>query len=274
MNARRTARFRSRAAGTAIAAALALGIAAAPAQAAPTPTVVLVHGAFADSSGWSDVADRLAADGIAVRTFDTPLRGIANDAARLTEFLAGIDGPIVLVGHSYGGAVITNTHDPDVTANVFVAAYAPERNQLLAELVNPLAHPGSLLLPPALLVKPVADPAGPAGVNLDAFVTEPFFREVFCQDVAPAKAAEMYRNQRTLAATANLERTGDPSWADTPSWYLVSTEDRVIPPALQRETAQRVAPGRTAEVAASHASYVSQPDAVAGIVAEAARAAG
>lgn len=255
--------------GTLVAAAfLALsGLAtAAPAQAADRPTVVLVHGAFADSSGWADVAARLTADGYPVRTFDNPLRGPAYDSRALEQFLAAVAGPIVLVGHSYGGVVITNTHDPDVRANVYIAAFAPERGQRMLELLNPILYPGSLLLPPALLAGPVPDPASPAGVNLDAFVTEPFFREVFCQDVAPAKAAEMFRHQRSAAVVTNVEPTENPSWATTPSWYLVSGQDRVIPPALQRATAARVAPDRTREVDASHASYASQPSAVADIV--------
>ncbi|MGW4371864.1 alpha/beta fold hydrolase, partial [Nocardia takedensis] len=162
--------------------------------------------------------------------------------------------------------VVTNTHDPDVRAEVFVAAFAPEQNQTMLELLNPLAYPGSLLLPPALLAGPVPDPASPVGVNLDAFVTEPFFHDVFCQDVPPAKAAEMFRHQKSAAVVSNFEPTENPSWATVPSWYLVSRQDRVIPPALQRATAARVAPGRTREVDASHASYAAQPAAVADIV--------
>ncbi|MGN2638916.1 alpha/beta hydrolase [Nocardia takedensis] len=255
--------------GTAVAAAL-LGLTglatAAPAHAAEQPTVVLVHGAFADATGWADVAAQLTADGYPVRTFDNPLRGPAYDSNKLEQFLAGIDGPIVLVGHSYGGVVVTNTHDPDVRAEVFVAAFAPEQGQLMLELLNPIPYPGSLLLPPALLAGPVPDPASPVGVNVDAFVTEPFFREVFCQDVPPAKAAEMFRHQKSAAVVTNLEPTENPSWATVPSWYLVSRQDRVLPPELQRATGARVAPGRTREVDASHASYASQPGAVADIV--------
>ncbi|UGT63071.1 alpha/beta hydrolase [Nocardia asteroides] len=136
----------------------------------------------------------------------------------------------------------------------------------MLELLNPIPYPGSLLLPPALPAGPVPDPTSPAGVNLDAFVTEPFFREVFCQDVPPAKAAELFRHQKPAAVVTNLEPTDDPSWATVPSWYLVAGQDRVLPPALQRDTAARVAPGRTREVAASHAAYVAQPGAVADIV--------
>ncbi|MFC8042562.1 alpha/beta fold hydrolase [Nocardia sp. NPDC057353] len=265
MNSRRT-----RAAFAAALLAVAGLATAAPAHADDRPTVVLVHGAFADESGWSEVAAQLGADGYPVRTFDNPLRGPAYDSERLAEFLDGIDGPIVLVGHSYGGVVVTNTHDPDVRANVYVAAFAPQQGQLMLELLNPIPYPGSLLLPPVLLAGPVPDATSPVGVNLDAFVTEPFFREVFCQDVPQAKAAEMYRNQKPAAVVTNLEPTGNPSWATVPSWYLVAGQDRVLPPALQRDTAAKVAPGRTREVAASHAAYVSQPGAVADIVREAA----
>ncbi|WP_216910590.1 alpha/beta fold hydrolase [Nocardia noduli] len=205
MNSPRTARLRSAAAAlTACLAIVAPPAALAGAQPA-APTVVLVHGAFADPSSWAAVADQLAAQGIPVRTFDNPLRSVAGDAAALTAFLDGIDGPIVLVGHSYGGAVISNVHDPDVKANVFT----------------------------------------------------------------PAVAADLYAHQRTAALQANLEPSGPPSWAHTPSWYLVSTRDRVIPPALQRMMADRAAPGRTGDVDASHVSPVSRPDRVTAVIRDA-----
>ncbi|WUI35598.1 alpha/beta hydrolase [Nocardia sp. NBC_00416] len=245
------------------------GLAAAPAAAATTPTVVLVHGAFADAGGWADVAAQLSASGYPVRTFDNPLRGPAGDAARLTDFLAGIKGPIVLVGHSYGGVVITNTHDPDVRANVYIAAFAPDRGEFVQGLLNPITYPGSRLLPPALQLTAVPDTSSPVGAGVDGYISRDYFHEVFCQDVSPAVAADMFAHQKSAALVANLEPSGDPSWSDTPSWYLVSRDDRVIPPALQRMMAGRAAPGHTAEVDASHVSLVSQPGRVTALVREA-----
>ena len=267
MNSRSTYRRRLFATATAFLALTAM--AAAPVGAAPpaTPTVVLVHGAFADSSSWVKVVEELSAQGIPVRTFDNPLRSVSGDAASLTAFLATIDGPIVLVGHSYGGSVISNVHDPDVTANVFVSAFAPAEGEILQLLLNPFMYPGSLLLPPAVLVTPVVDSTSPVGI--DGFIPEVFFHQVFAQDVTPAVAADMYTHQKTAALQANLEPSGPPSWTQTPSWYLVSTQDRVIPPALQRMMAGRAAPERTAEVDSSHASPVSRPDRVAAVVRDA-----
>nr|WP_124711128.1 alpha/beta hydrolase [Gordonia insulae] len=251
-----------------------LGLAAPPAHAADPgkPTIVLVHGAFADSSGWRDVAATLRGEGYPVQTFDNPLRGPAHDSALLEKKLATISGPIVLVGHSYGGAVITNTHDPDVVANVYIAAFAPERGEFVQGLLNPITYPGSRLLPPALQLKVVDDPSGPGGKNLDGYIARPYFHEIFAQDVSTATAADMYAHQKSAALVANLEPSGDPSWRKVPSWYLVSRQDRVIPPALQRFMASRAAPGRTSEINAAHASLVSQPDAVAAVVVKAAGA--
>ncbi|WP_067652086.1 alpha/beta fold hydrolase [Nocardia harenae] len=266
-------RLRRLAAAVAVSAAV-LGLAAAPAAAQPgaTPTVVLVHGAFADSSGWRDVAAQLSAQGYPVRTFDNPLRGPAHDSAALERALAGIAGPIVLVGHSYGGAVITNADDPDVVANVYIAAFAPAQGEFVQGLLNPIIYPGSRLLPPALQLGVVADATGPGGSNLDGYIAEPYFHEVFAQDVDAATAAEMFDHQKSAALTANLEPSGAPSWSSVPSWYLVSQQDRVIPPALQRFMASRAAPGTTTEVDAAHASLVSRPDVVTGVVVAAARA--
>ncbi|WP_262365398.1 alpha/beta fold hydrolase [Gordonia sp. OPL2] len=245
----------------------------APANAAPTtkPTIVLVHGAFADSSGWRDVAATLRTQGYPVQTFDNPLRGPAHDSALLEEKLTTIPGPIVLVGHSYGGAVITNTHDPDVVANVYIAAFAPQRGEFVQGLLNPITYPGSRLLPPALQLKVVDDPTGPGGKNLDGYIARQYFHEIFAQDVSTATAADMYAHQKSAALSANLEPSGDPSWRKVPSWYLVSRQDRVIPPALQWFMASRAAPGRTSAIDAGHASLVSRPGPVTAVIVAAAQ---
>ncbi|MEE3850252.1 alpha/beta hydrolase [Gordonia sp. LSe1-13] len=261
--------------GVFIVVGIVLGLfgASAPARAVePKPTIVLVHGAFADSSGWRDVAATLTAAGYPVQTFDNPLRGPAYDSALLEKQLSTITGPVVLVGHSYGGAVITNTHDPDVVANVYIAAFAPERGEFVQGLLNPLTYPGSRLLPPALQLKIVDDASVPGGKNVDGYIAEPYFHEIFAQDVDAATAADMYAHQKSAALVANLEPSGDPSWRKVRSWYLISGQDRVIPPALQRFMASRAAPGRTAQIDAGHASLVSRPDAVSAIVLAAAGA--
>ncbi|HEY9313123.1 alpha/beta hydrolase [Williamsia sp.] len=252
----------------------ALCFSAVPANAQPSakPTIVLVHGAFADSSGWRDVAATLTAEGYPVQTFDNPLRGPAHDSAQLEKQLTTISGPIVLVGHSYGGAVITNTHDPDVVANVYIAAFAPARGEFVQGLLNPITYPGSRLLPPALQLKVVEDETGLGGYNVDGYIAEQYFHEIFAQDVDAVTAADMFAHQKSAALVANLEPSGDPSWAKVPSWYLVSQQDQVIPPALQRFMASRAAAGHVTEVDASHASLVSRPGEVAATILTAATA--
>ncbi|MGA9870753.1 MAG: alpha/beta hydrolase [Rhodococcus sp. (in: high G+C Gram-positive bacteria)] len=248
----------------------------ASAQAAEEPTVVLVHGAFADSTGWRDVTTQLTAQGYPVQTFDNPLRGPRYDANQLQRQLDTIAGPIVLVGHSYGGAVITNTYDPDVVANVFVAAFAPDQGELVQGLLNPITFPGSRLLPPALQLTAVDDPTGTgiAGKNVDGFIAEPYFHDTFAQDVGPSVAADMFAHQKSAALVANLEPSGAPSWRTVPSWYLVSQQDRVIPASLQRFMASRAAAGNITEIDSSHASLVSHPADVTVVIVAAAHTGG
>lgn len=254
-----TALFRSLALCAVLAAPALLPATAA----AEPPTVVLVHGAFADPTSWDGVAADLRADGYRVVVPDNPLRGPASDAAAIERVLDGIDGPIVLVGHSYGGAVVTNVADPDVTALVYVAAFAPQQGEPTQLALDPIRYPGSRLLPPAL-----AGTARDGG--LEAYVDPARFHEVFAQDVDEATVADMIAHQRTLALTANLEPSGPASWTTTPTWYVVAAEDRVIPPASQRAMAARMG-AEISEVAASHACLVSAPGAVADVIAEAAR---
>ncbi|MFB8005265.1 alpha/beta fold hydrolase [Nocardia sp. NPDC056000] len=227
------------------------------------PTIVLVHGAFADATSWDGVAAALRADGYRVMLPDNPLRGPANDAAAIEQVLAGIDGPIVLAGHSYGGAVITNVHDTDVKAMVYIAAFAPQQGEPIAIAMDPFRFPGSQLQPPALALTPM-------GSGIEGSVAPDSFNTVFAQDVSSATAANMITHQHSIAATALLEPSGPASWATTPTWYLVSASDRVIPPAAERFFAQRMG-AHTAEVDASHASLVSQPGVVAAFIEQAAR---
>ncbi|WP_280319206.1 alpha/beta fold hydrolase [Nocardia wallacei] len=247
---------------TAVSAA-AIAVVGAPVDAEIVrPTIVLVHGAFADATSWDDVAAELRADGYRVVVPDNPLRGPGSDAAVIEQALAGIDGPIVLVGHSYGGAVITNVADPDVRALVYIAAFAPAPGEPMFSAIDPLRFPGSRLLPPALSLTVTNG-------GLDGYVDPAHFHQVFAQDVGDVTAANMIAHQRSIAAAANLEPSGPAAWSTTPSWFLVSADDRVIPPAAQRFMAQR-AGSHTTEVAASHASLVSRPAAVVAVIEQAA----
>ncbi|MET8797164.1 alpha/beta hydrolase [Nocardia sp. NPDC004568] len=252
-----------------IIAVVATASVAMPAWAAPRPTVVLVHGAFADPTSWDGVAARLRGQGYAVLTPENPLRGPAHDAAAVQRTLDTVDGPIVLAGHSYGGFVISNLHDPDVVSMVYVAAFAPSQGEVAQQALDPVRFPGSQLLPPALQVKVVDDPQGIAGRNLDGYVAPDYFHDVFVQDVDDATAADMLAHQKSIALAANLEPSGAPSWSGVPTRYLVSAQDRVIPPASQRFMAGRMG-AQTTELDASHASLVSQPDAVAAAIVTAA----
>ncbi|MGK8552950.1 alpha/beta fold hydrolase [Nocardia gipuzkoensis] len=249
-------------------AALAIALAAVsggPAQAQTSPTIVLVHGAFADTTSWNSVAALLRGRGYRVVTPDNPLRGPAYDAAAVQRALDTISGPMVLVGHSYGGFVISNVHDPQVESLVYIAAFAPVQGEIAQAALDPIRFPGSQLLPPALQVKVVDDPQGIAGKNIDGYVAPASFNAVFAQDVDAETAADMVAHQHSIAVAANLEPSGPPSWPATPSWYLVSAADRVIPPSSQRFMAQRMG-ARTSEIDASHASLVSRPDDVAAVI--------
>ncbi|MGW4119581.1 alpha/beta fold hydrolase [Nocardia sp. NPDC004711] len=251
-----------RATFTAAALGAALATSAAPAHAeAVRPTIVLVHGAFADATSWDGVAAELRADGYRVVVPDNPLRGPANDAAAIERTLASIDGPVVLVGHSYGGAVITNIHNANVKALVYIAAFAPQQGEPIAIAMDPFRFPGSQLLPPALALKPSES-------GLDGYVAPESFNSVFAQDVSPSTAASMIAHQHSIATTALLEPSGPASWTTTPTWYLVSAADRVIAPVAERFFAQRMG-AHTAEVDASHASLVSRPDVVAAFIEQA-----
>jgi pimeloyl-ACP methyl ester carboxylesterase len=236
------------------------------------PTIVLVHGAWADASSWSGEIKRLQADGYTVDAPPNPLRGLPQDSADLADYLATVPGPIVLVGHSYGGAVITDaaTGNPNVKALVYVDAFVPAEGETLQQLVG--AQPGSVLA--------VADPTtvfnvapyfgAPAG-DVDTYLKPSLFHADFAADVSARKAAEMAATQRPLTASATVEPSSAPAWKTIPSWYLVGTADKVIPPAEQLAMAQR-ARSHITSVRASHASLVSQPDAVVQLVLAADRA--
>lgn len=233
------------------------------------PTIVLVHGAFADASSWNGVIKRLRQEGYPVIAPANPLRGLAGDAEYLRSVLTSLHGPIVLVGHSYGGAVISQAAvgDPRVKALAFVAAYAPAVGESALGLSS--KFPGSTL-GPALKNVPFPLPGG--GTGTDQYIKADKFHDQFAADVPTSVTDLMAATQRPVAASALTEKATKAAWKTIPSWTLITTEDRNIPPASQRFMAQR-AHAHTIEVRASHAVAVSRPDAVTRVIEQAARAA-
>ncbi|MGW1798300.1 alpha/beta fold hydrolase [Streptomyces sp. NPDC001984] len=231
------------------------------------PTVVLVHGAFADSSSWKGVVKRLMDEGFPVVAAANPLRGLSSDAAYLKHILADIDGPVVLVGHSYGGAVISDAAvgADHVKALVYIAAFLPEKGESATELAG--KFPGSTL-GEALLPVPITLPDGSQGTDL--YIEESKFHDQFAADVPENTTDLMAVTQRPVTSAALEEGASEPAWKTIPSWVLVATEDRNIPSKLQTFMAER-AEAHTVQVRASHAVSVSRPDAVARIIEDAAR---
>jgi pimeloyl-ACP methyl ester carboxylesterase len=221
--------------------------------------VVLVHGGFVDGSGWHGVYDVLKKDGYKVSVVQNPTASLADDVAVTKRMLAAQEGPAILVGHSYGGVVITEAgNDPKVAALVYIAAFAPDRGESVSSLIkNP---------PPGAPVPPILPPQ-----DGFLFLDRTKFQASFAADVS-ADAAEFMADSQVPWGVAALDGpVSEPAWRTKPSWYLVSTEDRMIPPDAQRAMSQR-AGSTLVEVKGSHAVYVSQPMAVADLIAKAASA--
>jgi pimeloyl-ACP methyl ester carboxylesterase len=219
--------------------------------------VVLVHGGFVDGSGWQGVYDALRKNGYAVSIVQNPTTSLADDVAVTKRALAAQDGPAILVGHSYGGVVITEAgNDPKVAGLVYIAAFAPDKGESVAALIkNP---------PPGAPVPPILPPQ-------DGFLLldRAAFRASFAADVAPDAAAFMADSQVPWGLEALNGAVSEPAWRTKPSWYLVATDDGMIPPDAQRAMSKR-AGSTVVEVKGSHAVYVSQPRAVADLIAKAA----
>jgi pimeloyl-ACP methyl ester carboxylesterase len=223
------------------------------------PTVVLVHGAFAESASWNGVVERLHAKSLEVVAVANPLRSVAGDAAYVRDVIAGLGKPVVLVGHSYGGLVITEAAagNEAVVGLVYVAAFAPEHGE--SALALSVQFPGSSL-GEALVAYPVSTGGKEFAIRQDVF------HHQFAADVSPTQAALMGATQRPVTETALAEGlpTTAPAWKDTPSWFVFGDQDLNIPVAAHRFAAKRAGSRDTREVAGcSHAISVSNPDAVA-----------
>jgi pimeloyl-ACP methyl ester carboxylesterase len=221
--------------------------------------VVLVHGGFVDGSGWKGVYDLLTADGFKVSVVQNQTLSLESDVETTRDVLDQQDGPALLVGHSYGGAVISEAGSHDSVAGLaYICAFAPDRGQSVSTLLAdaPPDAPAPPILPP---------------VDGFLFLDREKFAAAFAADVPAAEAAFMADSQVPWGVEALNGQVSEPAWRSKPSWYLVTTEDRMIPPALQRTMAQR-AGATISEVSGSHAIYVSQPGAVAKLITEAARA--
>ena len=234
------------------------------------PTIVLVHGAWADSGSWNAVAALLQAAGYTVDAPPNPLRGLSYDASYLADFLSTISGPVVLVGHSYGGMVITNaaTGNPNVRALVFDDAYIPAATDTLLGLTS--AEPGSCLAVSPAPFNVVPYPGAPSG-DVDLYVKQSVFPGCFANGLPAAKASVLAATQRPLAASVLTEPSGTPAWKSIPSWAVIGTADHVIPLGEQLNMA-RNAGAHVTEINAPHLSMISDPGAVATVIIRAAQA--
>jgi pimeloyl-ACP methyl ester carboxylesterase len=230
------------------------------------PTIVLVHGAFAESASWDGVIDPLLEASHPVIAAPNPLRDLAGDAASIADLIRTIDGPVVLVGHSYAGAVISNVPADagEITGLVYVNGFAPDPGESAFSLAG--MFPGSMLGEETLRPVPRSDG------TTDLYIVRDRFHELFCPDLSARAAARMAATQRPVTQEALFAPSGErPLWRELPSWFLTGEEDHNIPAELQRFMAERAGSQRTVEIpGASHAVAVSQPQATADVILEAA----
>lgn len=223
------------------------------------PTIVLVHGGFVDGAGWEGVYAALRKDGYDVSIVQNPTQSLAGDVAATRQIIAQAKGPVVLVGHSYGGVVITEAgNDPKVSRLVYITAFAPDKGESVASLIK---DP-----PPGAPVPPILPPQ-----DGYLFLDKARFAESFAADVEASRAAFMADSQVPWGLAALEGAVTEPAWRTKPSWYLVVTEDRMIAPPAQQFMAKR-AGATMVESKGSHAVYVSKPDVVASIIKSAALA--
>lgn len=231
-------------------------------------TIVLVHGAFADASSWNSVIERLQKEGHTVIAPANPLRGLVHDSAYVASVVSQIDGPVLLVGHSYAGAIISNVADKarSVVGLVFVAAFAPDEGELLGDVA---ARSKDAILGQAL--QPRKYPMGVDGPTAVEFLVDPArFHEIFAADLPAEVAAVLAACQRPVAQGAFSEKAGTPGWKTVPSWAAVATGDKAAGTDIVRINAQR-AGAKIVEVEGSHLIMLSQPEAVTEVILDAAR---
>ena len=228
-------------------------------------TVVLVHGAFADASGWTDVVTNLQRDGHTVYAPANPLRSLTSDAAYIRSFLETLEGPVVLVAHSYGGAVITNaaTGLEQVKALVYICGFALEEGETVDQATRLAGEPPDLIA--ALVIRPFP---GAAEGDGDAYLNPEVFPQVFCQDLPTEVGAAMGATQRPAALATLAQPSGPPAWRDIPTWYLVGSSDRVISPGAERVMAERSG-ATTVEIESSHVAMISHPEEVTSLIRDA-----
>src|SRR5438105_11981984 len=232
----------------------------------PNPTIVFVHGGWADSSGWNQEISNLERRGFPAIAPADPLRDLASDTAYIRSVLQTISGPIVLVGHSYGGAVITNAAVgvPNVKALVYIAAFAPDKGESLFQLVT--MNPGTQIGPATLDFRPY--PLADGGTGTDLYLKKSAFHDAFAGDLPLEITDQMQAAQRPFSNEAFGSLSGDPAWKTIPSWYMVATQDQAIPPATERFMAAR-AHATVVEVDASHVAMMSQPEATTRLILDA-----
>jgi pimeloyl-ACP methyl ester carboxylesterase len=239
-------------------------------------TIVLLHGAWADSAGWNRVTSRLQRDGYTVWAVPNPLRGLSSDAAYVASILNTIPGPIILVAHSYGGAVITNaaTGNPNVKALVYIDGFAPDEGETGFQLLGMPPPPGAsrscVLGNPATTFNTVPYPGAQNG-DVDLYIKPDVYPSCFANTIATKQAALLATSQRPITFSAGAEPSGPPAWKTIPSWYLVGTLDKVIPPYVQMFMAER-ANAQIVQVKAPHPSMITDPNAAADLIETAARA--
>jgi len=227
-----------------------------------SPTVVLVHGAFADASGWGGVISRLQADGIAVMAPANPLRSVSGDAAYIASVVNQIPGPVLLVGHSYGGVVISNAspQTENVVGLVYVCAFIPDEGESIQALAEQATD--SLLGPN---LRPAQYPSGGDEPGIELYIDQAAFHEVFCADLPAEQAAIMAVSQRPGSGLGFGEPSGPVGWKTLPSWALISPNDLTIGPSGERFMAER-AGAVIVEVDASHVAMISQPQATTDLI--------
>jgi pimeloyl-ACP methyl ester carboxylesterase len=227
------------------------------------PTVVLVHGAFADAGSWAPVTERLVSAGVPVMAIVNPLRGLKSDAAYAASAISQIPGPVLAVGHSYGGAVITNAvpETDNVVGLVYVAAFAPDEGEPLADIIGRSEDSD---LQTAILERQFPIGEGPE-TAVELIIDPARFRDVFTADLPQLESDVYGLSQRPIAASAFAEKTGHPAWKNLPSWAAVGTADKAAGSDVVRSMAQRAGASIT-EIEGSHVIMISQPDAVTKVI--------